>query len=76
MDYSTLTNQEPIELLKRRDSQTPLGIVWERNKIDHDRALNNDFIAMSVHRNYLQVTPHRPIFLLKVITSTRCGIYA
>jgi len=49
MDYSTLTNQELIELLKRRDSQTPLGLVWERNEIDHDRALNNDFIAMNVH---------------------------
>lgn len=50
MDYSTLTNQELIELLKRRDSQTPLGLVWERNEIDHDRALNNDFIAMNVHK--------------------------
>lgn len=50
MDYSTLTNQELIELLKRRDSQTPLGLVWERNEIEHDRALNDDFVAMSVRQ--------------------------
>ncbi|GAB1354037.1 hypothetical protein MASR1M12_27750 [Erysipelotrichia bacterium] len=48
MDYSELTRQELIELLKRRDGQTPLGLVWERNEIEHDRALNDDFIAMNV----------------------------
>jgi len=52
MDYSTLTNQELIELLKRRDSQTPLGLVWERNEIEHDRALNDDFVAMNVHHEF------------------------
>lgn len=35
MDYTALTKDELVELLKRRDSQTPLGIVWERNEIDH-----------------------------------------
>lgn len=49
MDYSNFTKDELVELLKRRDTQTPLGIVWERNEIDHDRALNDDFVAMEVH---------------------------
>lgn len=49
MDYSTLTKEELIDLLKRRDTQTPLGIVWERNEIDHEKALNDDFVALTVH---------------------------
>lgn len=52
MDYSELTRQELIELLKRRDGQTPLGLVWERNEIEHDRALNDDFIAMNVDAQF------------------------
>jgi hypothetical protein len=37
MDYSKLTKEELVELLKRRDSQTPLGIVWERDEIGQPR---------------------------------------
>jgi adenine-specific DNA-methyltransferase len=49
MDYTNLSKDELVELLKRRDAQTPLGIVWERNEIDHENSLNDDFIAMEVH---------------------------
>lgn len=48
-DYSEYTKEQLIDLLKRRDAQTPLGIVWERNEIDHDKALNDDFVALNLH---------------------------
>jgi len=49
MDYSSLSREELVELLQRRDAKTPLGIVWERNEIDHDNALNDDFVALNLH---------------------------
>lgn len=49
MDYSIYSKDQLIDLLKRRETQTPLGIVWERDEIEHDKALNDDFVAMDVH---------------------------
>lgn len=49
MDYSIYSKDQLIDLLKRRETQTPLGIVWERDEIEHDKALNDDFVAMEVH---------------------------
>ena len=49
MDYSIYSKDQLIDLLKRRETTTPLGIVWERDEIEYDRALNDDFVAMEVH---------------------------
>lgn len=51
MDYSTLSKEELIDLLKRREAMTPFGIVWERNEIDFDKALNDDFVALNLHQD-------------------------
>jgi adenine-specific DNA-methyltransferase len=37
-----------IDLLQRRDSQAPYGLVWERHGIEHDTALNRDFVALEL----------------------------
>ena len=44
-DYRDLTKEQLIELLKARDRKK-FGLVWERDSIEHDRALNEDFVAL------------------------------
>ena len=45
-DYTTLTQAELIELLKARDAQANYGLVWERDEIDPDTKINDDFVAV------------------------------
>ena len=45
-DYSHLSQPELLELLKRRDAQTHFGLVWEREAIEHDRKLNDEFVGL------------------------------
>ena len=47
MKYDRLTRDEAIALLVKRDATRKLGIYWERDEIEHDRALNQDFIGMA-----------------------------
>lgn len=44
--YSHLSSAELIRLLERRDAERKLGLNWERNSIEHENALNDDFIAL------------------------------
>ncbi len=43
--YEELTKEELIALIRRRDAIRPLGLVWERNELEHDKALNDDFVV-------------------------------
>lgn len=47
-EYEHLSREELIAQLKRRDSQTPYGLVWERSGIEHDKALNSDFVGLEL----------------------------
>ncbi|MDP4300750.1 site-specific DNA-methyltransferase [Leptothrix discophora] len=47
-EYEHLSREALIELLKRRDSQTPYGLVWERRDIAPDKALNRDFVGLEL----------------------------
>ncbi len=47
-EYEHLSREALIELLKRRDSQTPYGLVWERQGIAPDKALNRDFVSLEL----------------------------
>lgn len=47
-EYEHLNREALIELLKRRDSQNPYGLVWESNGIEHDTALNKDFVGLEL----------------------------
>jgi len=49
-EYEHLSREALIELLKRRDSQMPYGLVWERSDIEHDKALNRDFVGLELDR--------------------------
>ena len=39
-DYRDLTKEQFVELLEARDRRK-FGLVWERNAIEHDQALND-----------------------------------
>ena len=44
--YAHLDRSALIRLLERRDAERRFGLVWERDEIEADRALNADFIAL------------------------------
>lgn len=46
--YDSLSREALIELLKRRDSQTPYGLVWEKHGLAQDKALNRDFVGLEL----------------------------
>src|SRR5262249_14205469 len=42
-------DKETLErLLEQRDPERQLGLVWEREEIDPDAALNSDFVALEL----------------------------
>lgn len=49
-EYEHLSREALIELLKRRDSQMPYGLTWEKRGIEHDKALNRDFVGLELDR--------------------------
>lgn len=46
--YDHLDRQTLIGLLQRRDAERQLGLVWERDEIEADKVLNDDFVALSL----------------------------
>src|SRR5437879_2449050 len=46
--YAQYSHEALIAMLERRDSERRYGLVWEREGIEADRALNDDFIALDL----------------------------
>lgn len=46
--YNHLSREQLIELLERRDVRRNFGLVWEREGIEPDRAMNTDFVALQL----------------------------
>lgn len=46
--YDHLDKDALLRLLERRDAQRQLGLVWERDEIDADGAVNQDFVALDL----------------------------
>ena len=46
--YDGLTRDELVQLLNKRDRQKKLGLVWERDEIEADRALDAEFVAANL----------------------------
>jgi hypothetical protein len=57
--YAGLSREAPVAVLRRRDAQAHYGLVWERKDIDPDRALNRDFVGLSLDEG-LSVGPAPP----------------
>lgn len=47
-DYDALDRETLIRLLQRRDAERQLGLVWERDGIEADAAINTDFVALTL----------------------------
>lgn len=47
-DYDTLDRETLVRLLQRRDAERQLGLVWERDEIEADSAINSDFVALTL----------------------------
>lgn len=43
--YDGLSREQLVQLLEKRDRTKRLGLVWERDEIEADRALEAEFIA-------------------------------
>ncbi len=46
--YDHLERDALIRLLQRRDAERQLGLVWERDEIEADAALNDDYVALAL----------------------------
>ena len=45
-NYDDYTRDELIRLLRERDRKPRFGLVWERDEIEHERTINDDFVAL------------------------------
>lgn len=43
--YDTLNRNQLIALLKKRDAERRLGLVWERDEIEPDKAIDRNFVV-------------------------------
>lgn len=50
--YSGLSREALIEILRRRDAQAHYGLVWERKDISPDQALNHDFVGLELDEEH------------------------
>jgi adenine-specific DNA-methyltransferase len=46
--YQGLTREQLVQLLDKRDRQKKLGLVWERDEIEADRAVDANFVTASL----------------------------
>lgn len=46
--YDNLDRDSLIRLLERRDQERQLGLVWERDELDADKAINEDFVGLQL----------------------------
>jgi adenine-specific DNA-methyltransferase len=46
--YDDLTREQLIQLLEKRDRAKKLGLVWERDEIEADKAIDTDFVACTI----------------------------
>ena len=48
--YEHLSKEELIRVLVRRDAERPLGLVWEREEIEFENKLNNNFVSLEINK--------------------------
>ena len=44
--YADYSREELVRLLRERDRKPRFGLVWERDEIEHDKSLNEDFVVL------------------------------
>ncbi|HQU01088.1 MAG TPA: site-specific DNA-methyltransferase, partial [Acetobacteraceae bacterium] len=46
--YSNYTHEELVRMLERRDARQHYGLIWERESIEADRAVNDDYVVLDL----------------------------
>ncbi len=49
--YDGLSREQLIQLIQKRDRQKKLGLVWERDEIEADNAIDANFVACTLLHN-------------------------
>jgi adenine-specific DNA-methyltransferase len=63
-EYSHLTQSELIDLLRQRDAQSHFGIVWERDEIDRDKKLNDEYVSLLLREDLSHgVSPYENLII-------------
>jgi adenine-specific DNA-methyltransferase len=50
--YDRYSKEELVRIIEERDRKPKFGLVWERDEIDHDRSMNQDFVALDLLREH------------------------
>ncbi|MDP3010939.1 MAG: site-specific DNA-methyltransferase [Methylococcales bacterium] len=50
-NYDDYSKEELINLLRSRDRKPRFGLYWERDDIEHERAINDDFVALDLNKS-------------------------
>lgn len=62
--YDHLSREDLIALHQKRDASRKLGLVWERDEIEHEAALNDDFVALDLDESLsVGEGPHRNLII-------------
>ena len=62
--YDHLSKEELIALVEKRQAERKLGLVWERNEIEHDQALAEGFVALELDETLSAgAAPHRNLII-------------
>lgn len=46
--YTHMSREELIGLLLKKEATQKLGLIWERDEIEHERSLNDDFVVLEL----------------------------
>ena len=49
--YDGLSKNQLVALLRKKDAEKKLGLVWERDEIEADAAVDANFVACSIDRD-------------------------
>ena len=68
------TRDQLICLLRERDRKPRFRLVWERDAINHDSAINDDFVALELdaERSCGDAAYRNPIFEGENVDALRC----
>lgn len=48
--YDDLTREQLVQLWEKRDRSKKLGLVWEWDELERDKAIDENFVACSIYQ--------------------------
>lgn len=75
-NYDDYSREELLREWRLRDCLPRFGLIWERKEIEHEQAVNNDFVVMDIDPALsCGEAPYRNL-ILKATTSMPCATCA